>query len=210
MKRPARSFLTASAAIAMALGLAACGDSAEPAAPADPPAGTADSGNRDDAGTDDNADDGGATTSEQSAETAAPQQEGSGAGGDAIGVADLAEAAVENGRPVDLDWDDDDNGEWDVDVFDGSVIHEVRVTGDTVAVTETDDVDDDDLAEINAATVTIQEAIATAVAATPGTVRDVELDDDDDSTSVRWEVDIDTGSGEVEVHVDAATGEILN
>ena len=126
-----------------------------------------------------------------------------------IAAADTAEAEVPGSRAFDLEFND--NGTYDIDVTDGTMVQEMVVDMDVVILTETDDLDDDDRAELDAASVTKQEAIATALADTPGTVNDAELDDEDGSVDVRWEIDIlpAAGGGEVEIHVDAATGQIV-
>jgi len=58
------------------------------------------------------------------------------------------------------------------------------------------------------ATVTPDEAEAAALAAVPGTVIEVELDDE--NGGVVYEVEIDTDSGRVEVMVDAGNASILH
>jgi uncharacterized membrane protein YkoI len=57
------------------------------------------------------------------------------------------------------------------------------------------------------ATVTSDEARAAAIAAVPGTVGSIEIDDEDGF--VVYDVDVTTDAGGVEVTVDAGTGEVL-
>jgi hypothetical protein len=67
----------------------------------------------------------------------------------------------------------------------------------------------DDTGRSPAGRVTAGQAEAIALKAVPGTVTDMELDDDDDGRP-RWEVDVRPRSGAArEVHVDAITGEVL-
>ncbi len=205
MTRPARTFLTAAAALALTLGLASCGDGA----------GTADSPSAS------SAQDSTETTAATSAGTEgspSATDDGDGEARDdatredrdvsddsAIAAADAAEALVPGTRAFDVEVDDD--GGYNVDVSDGATVTEVKVVNGSATVAETDDLDDE-RAELAAAAVSLQDAVATALAANPGTVTDVELDDDDNSTVVRWEIEIDLESGgEIEVYVDAATGE---
>lgn len=58
------------------------------------------------------------------------------------------------------------------------------------------------------ATVTENEAKASALAAVPGTVADVELDNE--NGSVVYSVEVETANGTVDVKVDAGNGTVLN
>ena len=56
--------------------------------------------------------------------------------------------------------------------------------------------------------ITSKEAIAIALKQTPGTVTDVELDDDDGRAY--YEIEIEDGKYEYEYEIDAVTGKILD
>ncbi|WP_431473589.1 PepSY domain-containing protein [Ornithinimicrobium sp. W1665] len=76
--------------------------------------------------------------------------------------------------------------------------------------TEDDDLDEEDRAALEAAVVTLAEAVGTAVAEVGGGLDDVELDDED-GTWV-WDVSLDdTDNGnEVDVKVGTTTGEVVS
>ena len=106
--------------------------------------------------------------------------------------------------------DSDLTGTWEVDVLVGDRSHEIEVSedGTTVEGREEEDADRDDIDRLGRAQVTIEDAIDTALAEVPGTLDDVELDDED-GTDV-WEVTIDAADNDdIEVYVDAGSGEIL-
>lgn len=114
---------------------------------------------------------------------------------------------------VAYEFDSEDDGTFTVDVAVDGVSHEVDIDADatTVLKTEKNDLDADERAEIDAATITLKEAIKAALGEQDGTVENVELDyeDDDATKALRWEIDIETGSGEVEIYVSATDGSIL-
>lgn len=191
-------------ALTLSLGIAACSEddpTVEPPA-TDPSASTTEDAAPDEATADD------ATPDQGSAET-------SGAGeatGDltttaltAIGTAE-AEAG---GTAYEID-DQDADGTWEVDVRveDRSVEVTVSADGSRVERTEEDDLDDDDRAALDAATITLAEAIELAVSEAGGVLDDAELEGEDDGRPHHWEVTVDTGGTETEVLVDVA-GEIL-
>ncbi|WP_342371632.1 PepSY domain-containing protein [Propioniciclava soli] len=130
----------------------------------------------------------------------------------ATAAIETAEAQLD-GRVVDLEWDDalaTDDAHWELDVLVGDQLHELQVSGDGTAVTRTDDdpdtIDAGDVASYEAASVTITQAIETALAERPGTVTDVEFDESD----VEWEVEIDgDGLTDDDIVVDARTGQIV-
>lgn len=125
-------------------------------------------------------------------------------------LAAIATAAADvNGTAYGID-DSDDDGTWEVDVLVGERTHELRVSSDgaTVAQREEDDADRDDIDAVAAATVTLEQAIETALAEVPGTLDDVELDQD--NNAVVWEVTIDEADTEdVEVYINAADGSVV-
>ncbi|MFX0537969.1 PepSY domain-containing protein [Ornithinimicrobium sp. Y1847] len=108
--------------------------------------------------------------------------------------------------------DQDDDGTWEVDVRvdDRSVEVTVSEDGTEVVGTEDDDLDDDDRAALDAAEITIQEAIQIAIDEVGGVLDDVELEEDDGR--YYWEVSVDStdrGMDDVEVKIDVTTGEII-
>ena len=151
--------------------------------------------------------------------SAAPIVEVTGTGGaapspgdDLTAVALTAVATAEaetDGTAYEID-DQDDDGTWEVDVRvdDRSVEVTVAADGTAVESTEDDDLDDDDRAALDAATITLAEAVELAVAEVGGVLDDAELEEEDGSFF--WEVTLDgTESGDdVEVKV-SVTGEIL-
>lgn len=126
----------------------------------------------------------------------------------AAGEAAVATAEAEvSGAAIQLDHDDQ---RWEVEVLVGDRVHDVTTDNAGTAVTESDRdeaVDGDDARRAAAATVSLVDAMKTALEATPGVIDDVELDDRNDA--VVWEVTIDTADrDDVDVYVDAVTGEI--
>jgi uncharacterized membrane protein YkoI len=170
-------------------------------------------------------------------ETTAPA--GTESGGPASSLARSGElsaalAAVETaeqeagGTAYDLDFDeaddddDDDDDDrddaddlreahWSVSGFDGDREWEVHVSEDGASVlgTEEDRADDDDRREAEAASVTLVEALETAVGDTPGTVDDASLDEE--GGTLAWEISIypEGQDRSTDVYVDAESGEIV-
>lgn len=124
-----------------------------------------------------------------------------------------AEAAVRtaegeaNGRVIELDREG--NG-WEVEVLVGDRIHEFRIDDAGTAVTDRrgdEGVHPEDQRRAAAATISVTDAMRAALAAIPGTIDDIELDDR--NNVVVWEVTIDTADDDdMEVYVDATTGEV--
>lgn len=107
--------------------------------------------------------------------------------------------------------DQDDDGTWEVDVRveDHSVEVTVSADGTEVLETEQDDLDGDDRAALDAATITLSEAIELSIAEVGGVLDDAELEDEDDGQPHHWEVSVDTDSrDDIDVLV-SVTGEIL-
>ncbi|WP_161965111.1 PepSY domain-containing protein [Ornithinimicrobium cerasi] len=140
-----------------------------------------------------------------------------GAGGEdltATALAAIATAEAEaGGTAYEID-DQDDDGTWEVDVAvdDRSVEVTVSADGSTVAETEDDDLDEDDRAALDAATITLVDAITTAVTEVDGVLDDAELEEEDGSFF--WEVSVDrtsngAGDDDVEVRVDVTTGDVV-
>lgn len=193
---------TLATVLALGLTLAACGgaddaadsptaDSSPSAVPA--PAPTDEDATDDDRATDEDTDAGGSFD---------PTASG-------LAAVDVAETEA-GGTAYQLD-DEDGDGGWEVDVAleDRSV--EVTVGPDSqVLGTEDDDLDDEDRAALDAATVPLAEAVQTAVAEVGGQLDGVELDDED-GTWV-WEVSLDDtdGGDDVEVTVSTTTGEVVS
>lgn len=114
------------------------------------------------------------------------------------------------GRAIALDADGDGDDHWELDVVVGDRVPEVEVdrAGKVVNRDDQDALDADDRRKLDAAKVTIQQAIDAALAKQPGHLDDIELDDADGR--VVWEVTIDSAEAEdVEVEVDAANGTIV-
>lgn len=195
MKTTTRRSLSAAFALTLALGLSACGtgDSSTDGV-------TAESPNAGVEQTDD--------TTQDSADTSS----GDVSDINAVALAAIATAQAETGGVAYEIDDEDDNREWEVEVRVGDRSVEVNVSFDGGTVLSTDDDDDldsDDRAALDAATITLEQAIETALAEVNGTLDDVELDSDDGRHY--WEVTIDDSDrgDDVEVKVDVTTGEII-
>lgn len=211
--------VTGSGLAALAL-LAGCATEQEdPAAPAPEGGETAapEEGAADGQATDDQAtDDQGGETATDDADMASPTETATGPGAPmaddpVFGAIEAVLAEYPEGVITAIDRDDDDNY-YEIDVVDGEELVELEVdeAGDVVE-DERDDGDDDDIQYAAEATVTVEEAITTALDGRENqTVDDVELEEDDGT--LRWEIDLDDEQGEDadEVHVDARTGDPIN
>lgn len=200
-----RKFTALSASVlAAALTLSACGSGE--AAPADSPE-AAQTQESEAAPTTEAADDT-SGSSDGGASASASQQRG-GSLDDARAAVETAEA--ENGGTAhSLDFD---NGRWEIDVIaDGSEWeYDISQDGSTVERADEDrDEDDDDRRELEQAEVSLVEALEIALEDTPGTIDDIDLDEDDGT--LRWDVSIhpEAGGGEQEIEVDAASGDIVS
>lgn len=105
--------------------------------------------------------------------------------------------------------DQDEDGTWEVDVAkDGKTSVEVDVSADGSKVVSTDDDDDldsEDRRALDAAKITVTEAVEAAMEEADGTFDDVELETEDGKHF--WEVSLDGPSGDdTEVRVDVQTG----
>jgi uncharacterized membrane protein YkoI len=124
-----------------------------------------------------------------------------------------------DGTITEIDYDSSDN-EYEVEVESGSVTYEldINATSGEVVKKEMDDKkssvvksDEKETAKTtsrNKNFITAKEAIAIALKHSPGTVKEVELDDDD--KRAHFEIEIKDGKYEYEFEIDAITGEILD
>lgn len=197
MNTPHR-LLTASFILAAALGITGCGSAdtsdevtVPPGVQVDPPPTTD--------GSEANPDENSPTEGELDEVTRA-----------ALAAIDLAERET-GGVAYELS-DDDDETKWEVDIAHGDRDIEVHVNwaGTEILRTEADDqVDDDTLAKLDVATITIREAITAAVPHTQGDGRIDEAELDEENGVVTWEVTFDDNSRDMKVYVDAVSGEVL-
>lgn len=203
--------LTIALALATTLGLSACADEDPVSAGVSPDAtesvasgdATDDADDSDDA-TDDGDDSDDADSSGPVA-VPAPSDDPT-----AIALAAIATAEEEaGGTAYEVD-DQDDDGTWEVDVRVGDRSVEVTVSADgaTVVGTEEDDLDGDDAAGLDAATISLTEAIEAAVAEVGGVLDDAELDEEDGTHAWKITVDGADAGDDVEVLV-SVTGEVL-
>jgi uncharacterized membrane protein YkoI len=198
--------LTAALALTLALGMTACGSDDTPTTetPGDgvaveTPAGTTTTG---DATNDDTTGTASTTTDDSSTATG---------GGDLTGAALAAIATAETetgGVAYEID-DQDDDQAWDVHVRvdDRSVEVTVTADGSEVLQTQDDDLDSEDRAALDAATVTLAEAIEAAVNEVGGVLDDAELKTGDGQQA--WEVTVDADDrDDVDVLL-SLTGEVI-
>lgn len=119
--------------------------------------------------------------------------------------------AEKGGTAHTLDWDDSEH--WEIDVIDGDTEWEFDVSADGSTIESTDkdsDDDDDDRRELERAEVSLIEAAEAALKDTPGTLDEVELDEDDGM--LHWDVTVyvDGTDTEREIRIDALTGDVLH
>lgn len=108
-----------------------------------------------------------------------------------------------NGTIVDFESDDD---EYDVEIMLDGIEYDIEIHAYTGKILEVD-TDDDDRSEKatreGQARISSEEALQIALQKAPGTMVDLELDDD------RYEVEIEADGLEYELEIDAYTGEVL-
>lgn len=141
-------------------------------------------------------------------DAAAPTKGGS--KDNALKAIDTAEKEI-GGKVVDLDWDDDKSG-WEVEVYKGGKIHEIKIAADGSKIIERDDVenaDADDRREYDAIKTDIRKAIETALKDTPGSLDDVSVDEE--QGQIMWNVEIypEGGGSDVDIYIDVKSGKIL-
>ena len=106
------------------------------------------------------------------------------------------------------DDDDDDDEIFNIDVAEGTTVHEIDILADGTAridETETHEIDSEDQREIDTAELTMIEAIEAALAHHNGTIEEVELETE--NGQVVWTVDFEDDSFD-DLHVNAVTGEV--
>lgn len=193
---PARASLLTALALSGALALASCSSSPQiddEASTAPPQGGASETPT--------------ASPSESPTSAPAATQSGPAAAGieGAIAAVELAES--ETGATAYAIDDEDDDDSWEIELAEGTAQVTVLVSADGATVLSTerdDDVDDDDRAALDAASITLVEAIEAAVAE----AGDAAFDDaslEDDSEGPAWEVSFDGG---VDVHVSVTDGSI--
>jgi uncharacterized membrane protein YkoI len=207
MKMTTRRALIAPIALTMTIAMSACASDDETAGSA-----TSDSSMTSSAGTSDasSAATSGTDASENTGAPGAPAAGGAASGDTtAVGLSAIATAeGATGGVAYEID-DQDDDGTWEVDVRVGDSSIEVKLSADGTQVLEqeNDDLDDDDKAGLDAASITLTDAIQKAVNHVGGTLDDAELDEGDGKHY--WEVSVDTDQqDDVEVHV-SVTGDII-
>jgi len=205
-----KSTLTTALALTLALGLSACGsddtpttESPEEGVAVETPAGTGD----DSPDTTTSADEATSTDESTATGTTTPADPDADLTDIALTAIRTAEAEA-GGEAYEID-DIDDDGTWEVDVRVGDRSVEVTVDseGTTVLETEDDDLDGEDRAALDAATVTLTEAIEIAIDEAGGVLDDAELETDDGRQA--WEITVDTGEhDDLEVLV-SVTGDVI-
>ncbi|MGW0786759.1 PepSY domain-containing protein [Streptomyces sp. NPDC002911] len=133
---------------------------------------------------------------------------------EAVGAALKAVPGTVTEAGLDDDDDDRDRAVWELDVYGSDKVwHDVSVdarNGTVLSDREDDDNDDRDQHASRSAAVSLDAAVKAALAAQPGTVTSVDLDDDDDRRgALRWDVDVAGKDGKQhELHVDAKSGKV--
>lgn len=188
------------AASVLTLGLVACGQGEQPAAPSPAPAVTTTQAPDTTPST---------PAASGTPSTQAPADDAAEHNAAALRAIATAQQA-ENGIAYEIDDEDDDNT-WEVDVMVGDRSIEVDVSADGNTVLsrdDDDDADDDDRVRLDRAQITLTQAVEAALAEVPGALDDAELDDEDGQDV--WEVSIDTqGDDDVEVYVSTQDGSII-
>lgn len=218
MTKTRRPHLTTAFALALALGLSACGGAGESSdgvnaeEPTSPVEMTDDAAveTSDDSTSDENST---ATTDDDSAAGSSAPAAGADAGDDVTAAALAAIATAEGsagGTAYEID-DQDDDGTWEVDVAVGDRSVEVTLSADgsEVVATSDDSLDSDDAAAVDAAQVTLIEAIEAAIAEAGGVVDSASLDEDDGTYRYDVELDRTDRGDDIEVLVDAVTGDVI-
>lgn len=204
-----------------ALGLAACnnaptateaGDAVTPtveqtvpqeSAPAETDVATDPAATGDDATTDDGA------TAEATTEAPVAPAPGDGqlAALGQIGAAIQLAEAESGGVAYKID-DENDDRAWEIDVLlpDGTGM-EVTVDHEGTEVLGTEADDDPDVTELPSTT--LLDAISAAIAHTPGTLDDAELDEEDGRLVWKVELDATANGDDFEIHLDPATFQVL-
>ncbi len=153
---------------------------------------------------------GGNRTALPSDDASATGEDGAAGGSDAsAAVAAIAAAEDEAGGTafsID-DADDDDTWEVDVAVGDGTVTVEVDQAGEVVG-TEEDDLNPAVVQALDAAQVSLADAVESVLAEADGTLDDAELEEEDGSFDT-WTVTVDEQGDAVDYRVDVASGEVV-
>ncbi|KAB1645006.1 PepSY domain-containing protein [Gulosibacter chungangensis] len=204
---PQRTAMVTFASTVVLLGLVGCAGTANDTQPAAESPAT-------DAGVEQTtAPDAGATTDDSNAgtDTGAPAQSTVDASEYAAAI-EAAEAFVGDGAfAFDLDREDDDDDDdeiFNIDVAEGTTVHEIDILTDGTArldETETRELDSDDRREIDTAELTIIEAIEIALGHHNGTIDEVELETE--NGEVVWSIDYEDDD-QRDIYVNAVTGEI--
>lgn len=154
----------------------------------------------------------GAASSEMTDDDESSAASGAVADPDAQAAVDAVLAQHAGGTVTALDRDDDEDERWEVDVVVDDQVKELTVAADgTVTESETDDADDEDVAQAKDATVDVTAAIEAALEGRDGQVVDeAELDEDGDRLA--WDISLDKADRQDadEVLVDAKTGEVVS
>ncbi len=153
---------------------------------------------------------GGNRTALPSDDASATGEDGAAGGSDAsAAVAAIAAAEDEAGGTafsID-DADDDDTWEVDVAVGDGTVTVEVDQAGEVVG-TEEDDLNPAVVQALDAAQVSLADAVESVLAEADGTLDDAELEEEDGNFDT-WTVTVDEQGDAVDYRVDVASGEVV-
>ncbi|MEE6287835.1 PepSY domain-containing protein [Georgenia sp. MJ173] len=201
-----RSVLTATAALALAVPLASCGDSDDDGSEASP-AITGGTSQESTPAADD--------TASPSETTASADETGGTDGAEDAQAAEVAAAislAESDAGGTAFEIDREDDGRWEISVAVDRDEIDVIVSADGTEVLDSradGSADDDEVAALDAATVGLAEAIATALTEVPGRFDDASLDEEHGDFA--WEVSIDRTDGDdVDVYVAVTSGEVLH
>jgi uncharacterized membrane protein YkoI len=154
---------------------------------------------------------GGNRTALPSDDASASGDDGAAGGADANAAAVAAIGAAEGeagGTAFSIDdADDDDTWEVDVAVGDGTVTVKVDQAGE-VAGTAEDDLNPAVVQALDAAQVSLADAVESVLAEADGTLDDAELEEEDGNFDT-WSVTVDEQGDAVDYRVDVASGEVV-
>lgn len=214
MKRTEKILTLSSSALVGTLLLTGCGGGSNPPAdpaPAESTASVAENESTAGATTDPSASE--SPTTGESASSSASASDEAGSEAASLAAVETVLAKYQGADVVELDYDQRDN-DFEADVIQDDSKHEVTVDGSGRNITQEradGTADQDDLDELNRASISIDEAIKRAfqeASSQNGTVMLDEVSLDEDNGILHWEVELDIADRDVTYYVDAVQGSV--